>query len=252
MKLVPFIDGLCVRAEAAGRTGEPLRILVTGSRAGAGTSVLAQAIANRFSVSGANVLLIDANPRNPEISRSFVEEGSGLAGFLAGTTSGTHLSPRLTVVGLTGPADAEELRRQRVEPLIHQASRQADVVVIDAGAMQNSVSTAHMMRLVDAVVLAMPMTRQRVDELNAVARQLDLFDTEVIAVTAPVGRRRRRPVPLVPPPSPDQDQHGDHAPPSGGIEHVPQPALSFAAPAAPASAGVRRTKTPSPKPTAPR
>lgn len=69
-------------------------------------------------------------------------------------------------------------------------SQVAQVVIIDAGAALGSGSAIQLCRSVDAVLLAIPVERQRLSRLRDVARYLDAEMHKVIAVlTSPSERR---------------------------------------------------------------
>gem|GEM_PF-1929055 len=262
--LVPFADGMCVRAEAAGRLGEPLRVLVTGTQRGAGATTVAAAMANRFAVGGAEVLLLDANARHPELSRLFARGGAGLAdlrdadadapprrGAAAVTAAvGVRIMQGLTLAGLVRADDVRALRRQHLQQLLVAAARRADVVVIDGGSIQHSASTSQLMRLVDVVVVTVPVARQRADELAGLARQLSGIDAEVLPVEVPVrtsplgvgaGRSPSRVA------GPDDTDATDVDQPLDAVPAAPAPAPPgpvAAAPTLPAPSGASSAATP--------
>jgi hypothetical protein len=75
--------------------------------------------------------------------------------------------------------------------LVHGALLRADTVVIDGGPLMGSASTVQLSRECDVVVLAVPVARQRVDELDVVRDQLDRAGRVVLPIATPAVRRRR-------------------------------------------------------------
>ncbi len=200
-----FIDTLCVRAEANVRHGRAATILVVGTLRSAGATTLASALAARFAAGGSDVLLIDTNMRRPELTVLYAKPGqSGLAGLLAQadgrSPDGARMAdafsqtqaPGVRVVGIGPRGDAPPLRRQTVPLLVEVACTQAQVVVFDGGPLLDAASNTQLAELVDAVVLAIPADRQKLRDLEVIARQLQGVRGEVLPVIVPAARPRRR------------------------------------------------------------
>jgi uncharacterized protein involved in exopolysaccharide biosynthesis/Mrp family chromosome partitioning ATPase len=186
-------DQLCVRAEARSTDGTSLTVLVTGSARPAGTSTLAVALAARFARTGLSVVLLDADQTTAAISRQFgASEQGGIPALLA--RSGDNLAAvrkrgsgiventfaiftptsvhGVEVLGMGPNAGRTALRRTDVSTVLQAAMQHAHVVVIDGGALLDSASTVQLAQMVDAVVLAVPMKHQHLDELAVIADQL--------------------------------------------------------------------------------
>lgn len=202
--VIPFVDNLCVRAEASARPGAPLVVVVAGSERSAGTTTLAAAMANRYAALGSQVLLVDADLRHPEVTSLFAPGRPGIAALLSHsdetdanglrrrpnlgdpfTPSGV---PGLTVVGLGDKSGNAPIRRQNVQDVVEAASRHAHVVVFDGGPLLDSATTVQLAQLADAVVLTMPLKRQRLDSLAGVVHQIRSTDAELLPVGTPAGR----------------------------------------------------------------
>ena len=185
--VVPFVDLVCVRAEASARAGECLVVVVTGTERSAGCTTLAAAMANRYAAHGSRVLLIDADARDPELTRLLAPRWPGILRLLelapAGPNIRTHADgamaecfrrtsiPNLNVLGFGDRSRVPMLRRQNVATLLDVAQGFADVIVVDAGALMDAASSVQFATVADAVVLAVP-NRQRTGTLEVVARQL--------------------------------------------------------------------------------
>jgi uncharacterized protein involved in exopolysaccharide biosynthesis len=186
-------DQLCVRAEARSTEGTSLTVLVTGSARAAGTSTLAVALASRFARTGLSVVLADADQSGAAITRQFgASEQGGIPALLA--RAGDNLAAvrkrgsgvvenafaiytptsvtGIDVLGLGPNAGRTTLRRTDVTAVLQAAMQHAHVVVIDGGALLDSASTVQLAQMVDAVVLAVPMKHQHLDELAVIADQL--------------------------------------------------------------------------------
>jgi Mrp family chromosome partitioning ATPase len=211
--VIPFVDSLCVRAEATARPGAALVVVVAGSERSAGTTTLAAAMANRYAALGSQVLLVDADLRHPEVTSLFAPGRPGIAALLNQTedadANGQRRRPSLgdpftpsgvpglSVIGLGDKSASAPLRRQNVQDVVDAASRHAHVVVFDGGPLLDSATTVQLAQLADAVVLTMPMKRQRLDALVGVVHQIRASKAELLPVGTPAGRARTADAPVV-------------------------------------------------------
>lgn len=176
--VVSSIDQICVRAEGGATIGESLTLLVTGTERGAGSTTLAVAMAGRYASQGARVLLIDADMRGRDISKSFSTPADGGTDALLKEGFSADLSRLLTETAVSGVKvlgvgdRTTQLRRSEVPTLIAAARQEADVILIDGGPVFDSASTLQMAQLVDSVVLAVPGRFQRIDTLEVIGRTL--------------------------------------------------------------------------------
>ncbi|MEP7202472.1 MAG: hypothetical protein ABI894_07680, partial [Ilumatobacteraceae bacterium] len=83
LSLRPIVEMICVRAEANAVPNEALTIAVVGTERGAGATTLALAMANRYATGGSEVLLIDADGGEAELSRIFADDSIGLSEMMA-------------------------------------------------------------------------------------------------------------------------------------------------------------------------
>lgn len=235
-KWIAPTDHICVRAESVAAVGETLTIVVCGTERGAGATTLALALAGRFAVQGANVILIDADVRDADVSHIFETPVRGgvdelLANRALGIKSLLVPSPveGLTILGLGGRT--RQLRRDEVPVLVSSAQHEADVVIIDGGPVLESASTLQLTQLVDAVVLAVPGRYQRIDSLEVVARQLKSPRVMLLPVLTepkrprmfvlPTFRKKASPVYAMPVMrSANGDRGDDHGEPRDRVEVV--------------------------------
>lgn len=186
--LAPIVQELCVRAEASQVSGEALVVVVAGADPHAGATTLALAMATQFGANGSQVLLVDADRSDPELT---VLAGEGVSGIrlLLSEDSGRSPSGRpernrplhpyirtvlqgVRFVGWGDPPSGQPLRRQDVTALVARAAEHAQVVVVDAGTLMEAASSVQLAQIADVVVLAMPGRRQRRAALEVASRQL--------------------------------------------------------------------------------
>ncbi len=200
---VPTVDQLCVRAEALARIGEPLVVAVTGTMRSAGSTTLALAMAERFAAGGASVVVIDGDVRDPRVTALFnATADGGVPSVIAndgaltdhrGRSAFTRtMDPAVSVLGLGPNRGSAALRRDTVPAVLGAARRKAEIVVVDGGPVLDLASTIHFASLADAVVLALPLARQKADALLDLARQLGSVSTKLLPVVTSPSRRAAR------------------------------------------------------------
>ncbi len=200
---VPVIDQLCVRAEAKARINEPLTVAVVGSQRGSGTTTMALAMAERFASGGSSVVLVDGDVRDPRITAIFnaAQDGGVPAVVLndgalidqRGRSVFTRtMDPEVSVLGLGPSRGAASLRRDTVSPVLEAARRKAQIVVVDCGPALDLASTLQISAMADAVVLAVPLSRQKSDGLADLSRQLDSLRDKLLPVISNPSRRPAR------------------------------------------------------------
>ncbi len=200
---VPIVDQLCVLAEAKARIDQPLAVVVVGSQRSAGATTLALAMAERFAGAGSSVVLVDADVRDPRITAIFnATADGGVPSVVAndgalidqqGRSVFTRtMDPEVSVLGLGANRGAASLRRDTVASVLEAARRKAQIVVIDGGPALDLASTLQLTALSDAVVLAVPLSRQKSDALADLSRQLgDVRNKLLPVVTSPARRAAR-------------------------------------------------------------
>jgi Mrp family chromosome partitioning ATPase/capsular polysaccharide biosynthesis protein len=191
--LINSVDQIAVQAEALAVIDRPLTIAVVGAQRGAGTTTTAAALAARFAAAEYSVLLVDADRRDPWISDVMAStEHGGLPALIGLTPVGADRifsrtsEPDVRVLGLAGNGAA--LRRETVPLLVERTREAANVVIFDGGPLLDAASSVELTNLVDAVVLTIPLSEARIDDLTVVTRQLGAVDHRVLPVlTGPSG-----------------------------------------------------------------
>jgi len=189
---VPVISQLCVRSEAKAQMSDRLIVAVVGTQRGAGATTVALAMAEQFATTGSEVVLIDGDVRDPKVTEVF--DGSVNGGIPAVIANDGALidrqgdsvftktmDPQVSVLGL-GASRGRALRRENIASILEAASRKAQIVVVDGGPALDLASTIQLTRLADAVVLATPISRQKVDELADIGRQLSQVREKLLPI----------------------------------------------------------------------
>ncbi|MBX3314105.1 MAG: hypothetical protein KF906_07275 [Actinobacteria bacterium] len=173
-----FVKRICVRSAATGRDDDEamLMVLVTGTQSRAGTTTLAAAMARQFAESGSKAMFVDADPRQR------VATGKG------GGTEKVSLTDTMGLLdGQLGVMSIHELGRTGLGRIRHViddlwdelSKREAEVAVIDGGALLESSLAVALARRCDVVVMTVPET-QEMGGLAAAGR--DLRDLDVLPV----------------------------------------------------------------------
>lgn len=200
---VPVVDQLCVLAEAKASIDQPLAVVVVGTQRGAGATTLSLAMAERFAAGGASVVLVDADVRDPRVTAIFnATSDGGVPAVVAndgalidqrGRSVFTRtMDPEVSVLGLGSNRGHASLRRDTVASVLEAARRKAQIVVVDGGPALDLASTLQLTGLVDAVVLAVPLSRQKLDSLADLSRQLDGVKAKMLPVVTSPARRAAR------------------------------------------------------------
>ncbi len=200
-ELISSIDQVAVQAEALATIDQPLTIAVVGSQRGAGTTTTAVALAARFAAAEYSVLLVDADRRDPWITEVFgAGEHGGIPALLGTSEAGlqkifTRTSePDVRVLGLGRTGSI--LRREAAPHLVEASREAANIIIFDGGPLLDAASTVELCNTVDAIVLTVPLSMQRTDDLSSVTRQLAPVRNKVLPVsTNPTrGAASREPV----------------------------------------------------------
>jgi len=120
--------------------GSPKTLVVTSAREGEGKSTTALALAINFAQLGMQVLLIDADLRNPSVHRELKHSNRvGLANYLAGLAAAQDACHKTDIPGLTfmaagplPPNPAELLAGPKMRTLVSLGGESFDMVIVDA------------------------------------------------------------------------------------------------------------------------
>jgi len=196
-----FVDHLRVRTDALNRRHHALIVVVTGTDVSVGTTSLAGALANRFALNGAEVLVVDADPLHPELTELFELQPAGLPAYIGGPPRAPGIAallrptrvPNLQIVAASDMMEgASVLRREDVPKLLARLDPLAEVIIVDGGPFLGAASTVQFAHIADAVVLAFPDGRQQKQALALIGRELREKQPNVLAVSTPAASPRRR------------------------------------------------------------
>ncbi|MEE9351812.1 MAG: polysaccharide biosynthesis tyrosine autokinase [Thiotrichaceae bacterium] len=135
------------------QNGAPQTLFFTSSEPAEGKTTIALNLATAYALAGENVLLIDADLRNPSVHTLLkVDNRQGLSNYLTGSTDMPSSTKQTTISGLqvlpSGPLPpdpVELLSGRRIKELIEKASEQYDRIIIDGPPV---------LGLADALILA--------------------------------------------------------------------------------------------------
>ena len=165
------------------------RWLITGVRAGDGCTTTGIGIARDLAARNSKVLLIDANFRNPSISRNLDNPSTpGLAQAIteqeaaAETCQKAHRIGGFAVMGV-GDEDATPLELfadSRTVELLDTLAGQFDVVVIDTAALEKGLEAISLAPHVDGCVLIVRAARTGKGQLESAKHQIEQAGGKVL------------------------------------------------------------------------
>jgi capsular exopolysaccharide synthesis family protein len=134
-------------------------VQVTSTRPGEGKTTTAANLAVVLSQAGANVVLVDADLRKPDVQRMFAIDGSnGLTNNLAGEPMELtiqRITDQLWVIvgGPVPPNPSEMLSGRRMEAFCEELARRFDFVIVDSAPLLPVSDGAALSRHADGVLL---------------------------------------------------------------------------------------------------
>lgn len=184
------LDHLRVALCAARRGGERRRcVLITSACSSEGKTTLAAHLAGRCANAGLSTLLIDADLRNPSLSRLLkVPEGPGLSDVLRGEVSvdsammvieaggGFHLLP----AGTPGYDPSRLLQSEQLSQLLGQLRQAFDIVIMDAPPVLLVPDALTVGRCADGALLAVRYDTSRFPLVERAHRRLAAVGVPVI------------------------------------------------------------------------
>ncbi|HZX56081.1 MAG TPA: polysaccharide biosynthesis tyrosine autokinase [Ilumatobacteraceae bacterium] len=163
-------------------------ILVTSTRPGEGKTTTAANLAVVLSETGANVVLVDADLRKPDLHRVFAIDGSnGLTNNLHGDPmelTMQHISDHLWVIvgGPVPPNPSELLSGRRMDAFREELARRFDYVIIDSAPLLAVSDGASLSRHVDAVLLVAQSKRVSMSQLEESVAMLDRVRAPLLGI----------------------------------------------------------------------
>ena len=167
----------------------PVRsIQVTSTRPGEGKTTTAANLAIVLSQTGANVVLVDADLRKPDLHRMFAVDGSnGLTNNLAGDPMELtiqRITDQLWVIvgGPVPPNPSELLSGRRMDAFAEELARRFDYVIIDSAPLLAVSDAAALSRHVDGVLLVAQAKRVSLPQLREGLATLDRAGAPLLGI----------------------------------------------------------------------
>lgn len=165
-------------------------IAVTSSGAGEGKSTTSANLAVAFAQAGKQVLLIDANLRQPALHHIFaVGNHEGLTNVLFGQSNAVDVikltdTANLTVMpsGPTPPNPAELLSSKRLEELLFRMRDKYDAVIIDTPSIKNIVDAQLVASQCDGVVLVVHSGKAKKETVRKAKANLEHVKARIVGV----------------------------------------------------------------------
>ncbi|MGP5595815.1 polysaccharide biosynthesis tyrosine autokinase [Brachybacterium alimentarium] len=165
-------------------------VMVTSSLPGEGKSTVSVSLAHVVAMSGARVLLVDADLRSPSMHRVLgLEGGAGLTTVLIGQAELTEVTQPggidgldVITAGAIPPNPSELLGSPAMERVLDEASRYYDVVIVDAPPVLAVTDAAVLSQVVGGVVVVAQSERVRRAEFERALAKLDAVDSHVVGL----------------------------------------------------------------------
>jgi len=179
------------------RNGSPHSIFITSTSAGEGKSTVALNLATAYAQAGSNVLLIDADLRNPSMHNLLgLENLKGLTNLLAGSEpdldiSRTCMVKQLRVItsGPIPPDPVELLSSNKMIDLIKMATEKYDHIIIDGPPVLGLADALVIANLSDATIISVQAGKTRKGELLNALKRLERAKANIVgSVLARVSR----------------------------------------------------------------
>lgn len=163
-------------------------IQVTSTRPGEGKTTTAANLAVVLSQTGANVVLVDADLRKPNLHRLFAIDGSnGLTNNLAGDPMELtiqRITDQLWVIvgGPVPPNPSELLSGRRMDAFAEELGRRFDYVIIDSAPLLAVSDAAALSRHVDGVLLVVQAKQVSLPQLRESLATLERVGAPLLGV----------------------------------------------------------------------
>jgi len=195
-------DLLLLRASLdAVMRGRPAVLCVSSAGDGEGKSTIAANLAILEAQAGKQVILVDANLRDPQIHHYFdLANDYGLSAYLTPKPGGAHpplqdgpLNIKILTAGAIPLDPAELLGSQRMAELIHMLRARADIVIVDTAPILPAPDTMLLQPLVDGTVLVVDTRRGRGKAIVSALAALRHTSGTVLGVVLNKSPRRTTP-----------------------------------------------------------
>lgn len=178
----------------SGADGAPKTLLVTSSEPSEGKSTSVFKLAHDFGALGANVLVIDADMRRPNMHRLFnVDNAVGLSNLLTSMVQ-TEEVPRvikqgklknvsIVTAGTIPPNPADLLSSTRMALMVSNLSNRYDLVIIDAPPIVGISDAPVLSRLTEATLLVVSANRVTRKSAKMALKRLRAAGANVVGAT---------------------------------------------------------------------
>ena len=182
---------LSVRSSLAFSTdhGVPRSIMMVSTQPAEGKSTSSLALASVLRRVGRNVILVDADLRNPSLHTTLgLEKGDGLSNFLAGDDNVRGMIKKLDSgvaflpAGPAPPSAAELLSTERMHQLVRELEEHYDHVIIDSPPILGLADAPLLSKTVEAVVFVVHAGQVAVRGLRSALVRLRDVNAPVIGV----------------------------------------------------------------------
>jgi polysaccharide biosynthesis transport protein len=170
--------------------GLPRSLLVTSSLPSEGKTTISVALAKSFSEIGLNVLLIDADLRNPTVRRRMrLSNYDGLSCYLSGYKSADEVLQASDFQGLfvitSGPMrpnPAELLTGKRLNDILEMASQSFDITIVDGPPTMGLADSPTISSKVDATIIIVAAGKNHRGYIRTALRRLHEHNANIRGV----------------------------------------------------------------------
>ena len=174
------------------RANDTTVLTVTSSGSGDGPSLVAANLAVAFAQAGQRVVLVDGNLRHPLLWKLFKKDAKhpGLAELAAVPaltpqdvlTSGPHSNVQILLAGPVSVIPTERLTSERLDQIVADLRRRADVVIIDAPPLLATSDALLLAASADYAVVVASANRTRTISLQSAIARIEALKTRMLGV----------------------------------------------------------------------
>jgi succinoglycan biosynthesis transport protein ExoP len=185
--------------QANGMESNHFTLAVTSSRSGEGKTTTTANLGVTLANAGRNVILVDANFRNPELGHLFgIDGGRGLSDLMLGDRSlaqvvRTTKHPNLQVIpsGAIPPNYLDLLSSRVIDLIVSDVAAEADIVLFDTPALSEEQESLLLAKAVSGVLVVAEARHVRADDLQQSLNLLRRADARMIAIVLNKARSPR-------------------------------------------------------------
>lgn len=157
-------------------------LVVSALSHGGGSTTFSLNLASALGRLGVRTLVIEANPQTPDARYTDCPDRPGLIQLMEGEASLTECTlgrdqwpDRVP----TGPGNPDTLLpAERLLPVLREAAKNFDLVLVDASPVRNSLATEELIRILGAVIVVADARKDRKGDLRTCMQRLDRLRPE--------------------------------------------------------------------------